>query len=180
MARQRVSSIAAPGRIESFAAIAGRDAELLILGSMPGVASLAARQYYAHPRNAFWPIMTRILELDPVAPYQRRLAALKSARIAVWDVLQSCTRPGSLDSSIVREGQVANDFAAFLRTHRRIGRVLFNGGGAEVAFRRQVLAAGIGADLQFARLPSTSPANASWSFERKLAAWRRAVWGRCA
>jgi TDG/mug DNA glycosylase family protein len=162
-------------RVLSFAPVAADDAEVLILGSMPGTASLTAGQYYAHSRNAFWPLLGRVLGFDAAAPYERRLDALRAARIALWDVLHSCRRRGSLDSSIERETQVPNDFAAFFAMHRRIDRVLFNGAKAEDVFRRHVLRVGIGASLQCVRLPSTSPANASWSFERKLGAWREAV-----
>lgn len=164
-----------PDHVHSFEPVANADARILILGSMPGAASLAAGRYYAHPRNAFWPIMTALLNLDASADYDQRLEALQRARIALWDVLRSCRRSGSLDSSIERETQVANDFEAFFAGHRRIDRILFNGAKAEDAFRRHVLSAGIGATLRLERLPSTSPANASWSFARKLDAWRAAV-----
>jgi TDG/mug DNA glycosylase family protein len=156
-------------RIRGFAPIAGRGARILILGSMPGAASLKARQYYAHPQNGFWPIMGKLLGFDPSAPYLRRERALRAAHIAVWDVLQSCVRPGSLDAQI--EQETANDFAAFFRAHRRIRHVFFNGAKAEASFRRHVRPLS-GAALQFTRLPSTSPAHASLPFGRKLAAWR--------
>ena len=156
----------------SFPPIARADARVLVLGSMPGVASLAANAYYAHRRNAFWPIMGAVLGFDPVAPYAQRLAALQAAHIAVWDVLQSCTRPGSLDASIARASEVANDFPRFFQQHPHIGHVFFNGAAAEAAFRRHVLPQLAGGGPAMARLPSTSPANASFSFERKLAAWQ--------
>lgn len=162
-------------RVTSFAPVAAVDADVLILGSMPGTASLQAGQYYAHPRNAFWPLLGSLLGFDAAAPYEQRLEALRAARIALWDVLHSCRRDGSLDSSIERETQVPNDFATFLAAHSRIDRVLFNGAKAEEVFRRHVLSRGVGAGLHAVRLPSTSPANASWSFERKLGAWRGAV-----
>jgi len=162
-------------RVQSFDAVAAPDAEVLILGSMPGAASLAAGQYYAHPHNAFWPIMAELLQFDVSSPYERRLDALKSARIALWDVLRSCHRKGSLDARIRPQTQVANDFATFLRRHRHIRGILFNGAKAEECFRRHVLRHGIGAELRYERLPSTSPANASWSRARKLAAWRHAL-----
>ncbi len=83
-------------RIHSFEPIEDRDAEVLILGSMPGRASLMAGQYYAHARNAFWPIMAELLQFEATAPYGVRVQALKAARIALWDVLHSCVREGSL------------------------------------------------------------------------------------
>jgi hypoxanthine-DNA glycosylase len=156
----------------SFAPLARGDARVLVLGSMPGVASLSAGQYYAHRRNAFWPIMGALLGFDPAAPYAQRLAALQAAHIAVWDVLQSCRRPGSLDARIERASEVANDFPGLFRQHPGIGHVFFNGTAAEAAFRRHVLPQLARGTLAMTRLPSTSPANASISFERKLAAWR--------
>jgi double-stranded uracil-DNA glycosylase len=156
-------------RIRSFAPIAGRGARILILGSMPGVASLKAQQYYAHPQNAFWPIMGTLLGFDPSAPYARRKRALEAACIAVWDVLLSCERRGSLDTMI--ENEAANDFNAFFRAQRGITHVFFNGAKAETSFRRHVLPQ-MRASLSYARLPSTSPANAGLPRRRKLAAWR--------
>lgn len=161
--------------VQSFDAIVAPDAEILILGSMPGVASLTVGRYYAHPRNAFWPILAELLQFDASCAYEERLDALRSARIALWDVLRACRREGSLDTRIRKEDQAANDFAALYRTHPRIRRVLFNGAMAEQSYARHVLADGIGSGLDYVRLPSTSPANASWSFERKLAAWRSAI-----
>ena len=156
-------------RVRSFAPIAGRGARTLILGSMPGVASLKANQYYAHAQNGFWPIVGTLLGFDPRAPYPQRVQALRTARIAVWDVLHSCVRPGSLDARI--EQEIANDFAAFFRTHRGITHVFFNGAKAEASFKRHVLPV-MKVKLRMARLPSTSPAHASLPFRRKLAAWR--------
>jgi TDG/mug DNA glycosylase family protein len=156
-------------RIRGFAPIAGRGARILILGSMPGVASLKANQYYAHLQNGFWPIMGKLLGFDPTLPYPRRTRALMAARIAVWDVLQSCEREGSLDSSIAAE--VANDFAAFFRAHPALTHVYFNGAKAEACYRRHVEPE-VGGSLRYSHLPSTSPAHASLSMARKLAAWR--------
>jgi double-stranded uracil-DNA glycosylase len=156
-------------RVRSFAPIAGRGARILILGSMPGVASLLAKQYYAHSQNNFWPIMGELLGFDPSAPYLRREQALRTAHIAVWDVLRSCVREGSLDARI--EAEIANDFDAFFRTHRGITHVFFNGAKAEASFKRAVLPE-MKVGLRFSRLPSTSPAHASLPYRRKLAAWR--------
>jgi len=156
-------------RIRSFAPIADRNARVLILGSMPGQASLDAGRYYAHPQNAFWRIAVELLRIDPQATYDTRVKALKAARIAVWDVLRSCIRPGSLDTMI--EDEIANDFDAFFRTHRGITHVFFNGAKAEASFKRAVLP-GLKTGLRFTRLPSTSPAHASLPYRRKLAAWR--------
>lgn len=162
---------------KSFPPVAAPDARVLILGSMPGTRSLARQQYYAHPRNAFWPILGTLLGFDPALPYAARLAALTGRRIALWDVLQSCHRPGSLDAAIRVADAVPNDLAGFLAAHRQVERVLFNGGTAARLFERRISADGViaGRQLVLVSLPSTSPAHAGVSRERKLAAWREAV-----
>lgn len=159
--------------VRSFAPVAARDARVLILGSMPGVASLTAQQYYAHPRNAFWPIMGALLGFAPAAPYEVRLRALTQAGIALWDVLDACVRPGSLDSAILDASIVPNDFTGFLARHRGITHVFFNGSKAADSFRRHVIPTLPSASqLTLTPLPSTSPANASTRFEHKLERWR--------
>lgn len=159
----------------SFPPIAGADAATLILGSMPGQASLDAGRYYAHPRNAFWPIMGELFGARPELEYDRRTAVLREARVAVWDVLDSCARPGSLDSAIERESMVANDFASFLASHPGVTRVFFNGAKAAELFESLVVPALGRVPLQRHRLPSTSPAHAGMKFAEKLAAWRVVV-----
>ena len=161
--------------VHSFAPIADKNAEVLVLGSMPGQASLDASQYYAHRHNAFWRIIAELLRFDVASPYTVRIKALKAARIALWDVLQSCTRVGSLDSMIQSDTQMANDFRTFFREHPQITRVFFNGVKAKACFERHVLARIDDRAMTYALLPSTSPANASLSFEQKLSAWRRIV-----
>ncbi len=156
----------------SFPPIASADARVLILGSMPGRASLAAGQYYAHPRNAFWPIMGRLLDFDSSRDYPARVDALKVAGVAVWDVLHSCHRPGSLDSAIDDDSLVANDLGGFLAAHAEIRHVFFNGAKAESCFRRHIKLTMAEPQIGFARLPSTSPAHAGMPFEKKLEAWR--------
>lgn len=156
--------------IFSFPPIAAPDAAFLILGSMPGAASLAARQYYAHPHNRFWPILGALIGAAPALPYTQRLALLKKRGIALWDVLQHCEREGSLDSAIRNE--VPNDFEAFFRAHPRIAFVAFNGQKADRSFRRQVLPALSRFSLPTVVLPSTSAAYAGMSFASKLEAWR--------
>jgi len=169
-------SRAAEMRIRGFPPIARPSARVLILGSMPSVASLVAGEYYAHPRNLFWPIMAEILGFDPGARYARRTAALARARIALWDVVASCVRPGSLDTSIRNDSIVANDFPAFLAAHPRISRVCFNGRKAEAAWRRHVAARLPATDKFDCRLlPSTSPAHAGMGYRDKLRIWRDAL-----
>jgi hypoxanthine-DNA glycosylase len=160
-------------RIEGFPPLARPDARVLVLGSMPSQASLARGQYYAHPRNAFWPVMTRLFDLR-ATDYAGRAAELTARGVAVWDVLRACTRPGSLDSAIDEASIVTNDFAGFFRAHPGIRRVYFNGAKAEAVYRRRVLPelAGAAAGLPLARLPSTSPAHASLDLAGKTAAWR--------
>ncbi len=157
-----------------FEPIADCNAEILILGSMPGQESLAAGQYYANRRNAFWKIIGQLFGFDPDAPYETRLHELKTARIALWDVLQSCTRAGSLDAKIDANSITVNDFRRFFDTHEKIRTVLFNGAKAEEAYRRHVLPSVSTLPANYLRLPSTSPAHAALSYEQKLQAWRAA------
>lgn len=148
-------------------------ARALILGSMPGGASLRQARYYAHPQNLFWPLMERFVGASPGLPYEQRLDRLRSAGIALWDVIASCERVGSLDSAI--RGAVANDFAGFFAAHPALTAVLFNGAAAETTFLRQVPAAVVPAGVRLLRLPSTSPANRGIDTEEKARAWRAAL-----
>lgn len=163
--------------VRSFEPIAAPDARVLILGTAPSIASLARQQYYGHPQNAFWAIMGELFGAGRDVAYDERKRILTARRVAVWDVLKECERPGSLDSSICRATEVANNLAAFLRDHQEVHSIFFNGTKPETAFRRHV-----GADaaklervLRYARLPSTSPAHAGRSFAEKLAAWREVL-----
>jgi double-stranded uracil-DNA glycosylase len=159
--------------VHCFPPIARPDARVLVLGTMPSPASLQARQYYAHPRNAFWPIVAALCGFDPAARYDARAAALAACGVAVWDVLAACVRPGSLDADIDDASAVTNDFAGFFATHRRIRRVCFNGAKAETLYVRRVLPALDPAPIvEYVRLPSTSPAHAGRSLAAKLEAWR--------
>ncbi len=167
----------AGARVSSFPPVAQADARILILGSMPGRESLRLGQYYAHPRNAFWRILGALTGAHPQLPYGERLARLTSNGIALWDVLHSCSRDGSLDSAIVESSIIANDFASFYAAHPQIRRVFFNGAKAQSAYMRHVqprLPASCAA-LGYARLPSTSPAHAGLSVEKKLQEWRRLI-----
>ena len=161
--------------IAGFAPVAHRTARVLVLGSMPGKASLVASQYYAHPRNAFWKIMAELTGLAPDASYDRRLEVLTMAGIALWDVLHSCKRQGSLDSAIESGSIKTNDFRTFFRGHPHIKQVCFNGAVAEHCYRKIVLPGLETGPIRYLRLPSTSPAHAALSFEEKLAAWRIAI-----
>ncbi|MCB1774205.1 MAG: DNA-deoxyinosine glycosylase [Gammaproteobacteria bacterium] len=161
-------------RVHSFAPVSRSDAERLVLGSMPGVESLRRQQYYAHPRNAFWPIMAELFGFSPGLAYPQRCRQLLEHRVAVWDVLKTCTRSGSLDSAIVPGSVVVNDFSLFLDAHPHIRLVCFNGAAAEQAYRRHVLPGlqGTAAAIRLRRLPSTSPAHAAMSRVEKTRQWR--------
>lgn len=157
----------------SFPPISRPDARLLILGSMPGKVSLRDQQYYAHPQNAFWRITADVLGFDAASPYPDRVTALQSHRIALWDVLKSCTRESSLDADIDPSTIVPNDFASFFAKHSQIRRVCFNGAKAATLFARHVtptLPSTL--ELELLQLPSTSPANAGVSRAEKLRAWQ--------
>ncbi|WP_321489436.1 DNA-deoxyinosine glycosylase [uncultured Hyphomonas sp.] len=160
--------------IQGFDPIAAPDAQILILGSMPGVASLEADQYYAHARNAFWPIMGELFGAGPEIPYAERKTILMANGIAVWDVLKFCRREGSLDADI--RAELPNDFAAFFAGHPRVRRIGLNGGKATKIFQKFAEAHAPAAAVA-TRLPSTSPAYAAMSFARKCELWRQALLG---
>lgn len=159
--------------ITGFAPIADDRATVLILGSMPGVESLSKQQYYAHPRNSFWYIIGEILGIELPPHYQQRQTALKDSGIALWDVLQACSRKGSLDSAIDKSSVITNNFGVFYASHNHIRHVFFNGKTAEGEYRRHVLPAlPERCDcLHYYSMPSTSPAMATLNREQKLASW---------
>lgn len=157
-------------RLTGLAPVAGPGARLLVLGSFPSVASLAARQYYAHPRNQFWPLLSAIWGLAGehalnALPYAERLPIAIAHGLAIWDVYAGCERQGSLDSAIAHAR--LNDLAGLIQRMPTLQGIAHNGG--ESARHIKVTQA---LGLPVFKLPSTSPANASWSFERKLAAWQ--------
>jgi hypoxanthine-DNA glycosylase len=156
--------------LTGFPPIVDDRARVLVLGSMPSAASLQQGQYYAHPRNLFWRITGEVLGFDAEDPYPVRTAALRDAGIALWDVLHSCERVGSLDASIARDSMTPNDFRGMLRSYPGIRRLFFNGAKAEQLFHRLLHLDADG--IVFRRLPSTSPANAAIGYEAKLRAWR--------
>ncbi len=157
-----------------FPPIADEQARILILGSMPSVQSLEQQQYYAHPRNAFWPIMSALFNIERDGDYHQRCQQLIKNNIAVWDVLKSCHRQGSLDSNIEPNSMIANNFNSFFQQHPKIKHLFFNGGKAEQIFKRYVVP---NLDKSFkqlnqTRLPSTSPAHAAMKIEEKLQYWQ--------
>src|SRR5574343_1313449 len=166
-------------RLYSFPPITSPQARVLIVGSMPGAASLAAGQYYAHPRNSFWWILGEIVGQPlPEKPYPQRVAALQSAGIAVWDVLKACEREGSLDSAINLRQAELNDFVDFFQQHPRLERVLCNGLLAYQLFSKQAMPTLQQAfperNIHIYRMPSTSPAHAGMNREIKVNEWRMA------
>lgn len=155
--------------LRGLAPVVAPHSRLLVLGSFPGEASLAAGHYYAHPRNLFWPILGEVLG-KPLHEwtFERRYETVLAAGLAIWDVYGACRREGSLDSEI--RDAATNDFAELHRLAPHLGAVLFNGKAAgrfeprfrDAAYRTRVM-------------PSTSPAYASMPREQKLALWREAI-----
>lgn len=166
-------------KASSFAAIIGPDARVLVLGTLPGAASLAASQYYAHPRNAFWPIMGDLTGASVALSYNERVRRLIDGRVALWDVCASARRSGSLDAAIRTDSVVPNDIGGLLRRHPDVGLICFNGVTARELFQRLVLRDLVptARDVPRLTLPSTSAAHAGMSFAKKLDAWRRALNG---
>lgn len=156
-------------KIYSFPPIVSEASRVLILGAIPGVVSLKAREYYAHPRNAFWRIMGELFGVEPSRPYEERVALVQAAGVALWDSLQTCVRPGSMDKSITDE--VANNFQAFFADYPSISHVFFNGTRSEAVFRRHALPTLTGDSRIYTRLPSTSPAHAGMTLKAKVQAW---------
>ena len=152
-----------------FPPIAASHAKILILGSLPGQRSLAASEYYAHRHNAFWRIMEALIGVQ--GDYASRCEQLTGKGIAVWDVLASSVRPGSMDADIRLDSARPNDFSGFLSTHTEVTRVGFNGRKAEQLFRQLVIPELAAPLPQLISLPSTSPAYAAMSFDDKLENW---------
>ena len=148
---------------------------VLVLGSMPSVKSLAEQQYYAHPQNRFWPMVTKILTGEDVPPavYADRLRMLREHHIALWDAIASCKREGSLDSAI--HDEIGNDFSKFLAKWPRITTILCNGGKSFQCFRRYNKALLARENLTIRQMPSTSPANARWRLDDLIAEWMKAL-----
>lgn len=158
--------------VHSFDAVTDTKTAIIVLGSMPGKASLRIGEYYAHPRNLFWTFAEEILGIERALPYSDRVSKLLLQHIGLWDVIQTCTRTSSLDSDIVERSIVPNDFASLLARRQNLRTFLFNGTKAEASFRRHVLPTLPQANtLTLMRLPSTSPANASIPLSEKREAW---------
>lgn len=166
---------------EGFAPLFSPDATVLILGSMPGAASLKAQEYYAHPRNVFWRILYEFAGETSTSflpeNYENKCRLLRHLNVALWDVLMQCERPGSLDADIRPSSEKANDFSILIKSLPGLRRILFNGKKAEQSFHKhvvQTLGSSI-ATVEMLCLPSTSPANAAVSYQQKREVWHRAL-----
>jgi len=165
--------------VQSFPPVSKPDATVLVLGSMPGLASLNEGAYYAHPRNAFWPIAiacfsdVSITEVELSQwPYEQRLQLLRDNHVALWDVLAECIRPGSLDSAIDKNSVAVNPIPAFLEKHPSIERIIFNGKAAQDMFKRHIQ---LPNPIDLITMPSTSPAMATLTPQQKHALWEQAL-----
>ncbi|WP_440225162.1 DNA-deoxyinosine glycosylase [Dokdonella sp. MW10] len=157
--------------VESFPPQVGAQCRVLVLGTAPSVRSLAMQQSYAHPQNLFWPFMGELFDAGPELAYAQRIARLHALGVGIWDVYARCERPGSLDSSIVRASEIANDIPGLAAAHPELHTIVLNGGTAQKAFRRLVLPHLPAGRVALLDLPSTSPANASIPRARKRSGW---------
>jgi TDG/mug DNA glycosylase family protein len=158
--------------ITAFPPILPKNPHTLILGTMPGGRSLELNQYYAHPQNQFWRFMGDIYGAGRELPYERRVDILKARGIAVWDVVKSCVRQGSMDSNIKKE--VVNDFEEFFRNNPSVKLVVFDSLVAEKLYMKHVIPT-LSKELRYVRVPSPSPAHASLPYSEKLALWKDAL-----
>jgi len=177
MARSRAAPTQAVphAHVLSFPPQVGEGCRVLVLGTAPSLRSLELRQSYAHPQNLFWPFMGELYDAGPRLPYEERIARLHRNGVGIWDVLERCERPGSLDSSIRADSEIPNDIPALLDLHPSIAVLAINGAKALQVFRRRIepaIAPGRRDALTVLALPSTSPANASIPRARKLELWR--------
>ena len=173
----RYPQVTGTSRRHGFEPVAGPDARVLILGTLPGVASLASGEYYAQPRNAFWRIMGAVVGAEPTMPYANRRQRLIDRRIALWDVCAHAVRPGSADAAIDVSSVEPNTIDDFLERHQEVGLVCFNGAGAASLLQHHVLPtlAARAAGIPRATLPSTSPAYASMTVADKTRIWHAAL-----
>ena len=157
-------------KVLSLNPIIDQNSQVLILGSMPGVESLAKQQYYANARNHFWRILTTIFDYEEPGDYSARISVLYESKVALWDVIHSCQRIGSLDSSI--KDEEPNDFQKLLKSYPNIKYIIFNGGKAYEVFKKQIGFSSF-SDINFIKLPSTSPTPGRnvKSFDEKLKEW---------
>lgn len=169
---------------ESFAPLTGNHLHTLILGTMPGQRSLQSRQYYAHPRNALWPILCAIVRDEEPSynvhtklSYEQRCRFVTQAGFGLWDVLASCERQGSLDSNIVKSTEIPNEIGDLAKRHPELRTVVCNGRTAEALFKRHIrpTLSDKFAELNIVCVPSSSPAMASLDLKAKYQFWRKAL-----
>lgn len=159
--------------LEGLQAQVKADCRVLVLGSMPGGMSLRQAQYYAHPRNRFWPLMAALFGVDAQAPYAARMLSLQRAGVGLWDVIARCRRRGSLDAAIVRGSEVLNPVGPLIAGLPALRLVACNGAAAHRAFQRFIAASlPAGTGVAVLGLPSTSPANAACSLQALWQAWQ--------
>jgi hypoxanthine-DNA glycosylase len=164
--RREIAEAAGAPAKRSFAPILGENPRVLVLGTLPGEESLRVQQYYAHPRNLFWPILFALFDAVPAADYDTKLAFARARRVALWDVCAEGEREASADTTIRRE--VPNRIDRLLDAHPSIGTVAFNGTGARRLHDRHFPRR---PHLAYLAMPSTSPAPARLDFAAKLAKW---------
>lgn len=167
------SGQSATGRKSSFPPVVCQSCRVLVLGSLPGEESLRQAQYYAHPRNAFWPMMAELCGFELSLPYGERLSCLLKAGIALWDVVGSGRRQGSLDQNI--QDETPNDIEALLEGLPELELICCNGGASFRYLRRYFPQLWQQGRLRIRQLPSTSPAAARWTYGQKREAWAQAL-----
>ncbi|WP_369765080.1 DNA-deoxyinosine glycosylase [Flavobacterium sp. WC2429] len=152
--------------ITSFSPFINSETKILILGTMPGIASLEKQEYYAHPRNHFWKIMCTLLDSLPISVvFEEKIKLLQNNKIGLWDVLENCERNGSLDTNI--KNQKENDFFTLFKNYPTITKIIFNGKESHKYFLKKF---GQIKGITYYVMPFTSPAN-TMSFEKKLEIW---------
>ncbi|WP_233080729.1 DNA-deoxyinosine glycosylase [Rheinheimera soli] len=162
--------------LTGLAPVLGARPRILLLGSMPGAASLLEQRYYAHPRNLFWPFMQQLFAIPVELGYQQRCQLLTAQGIALWDVIAHCERQGSLDSAIKKNSVICNAIPQLLETEPEILKICFNGAKAAEEFKRHLLPlVKHRTDIDYFQLPSSSPAHASQGKEQKLVVWAKAL-----
>ena len=161
-------------RVHSIEPIIGRHPRIIILGSMPGIISINAAQYYANPRNMFWAVLAELFDIDIDCDYETKVQQVRELPVILWDTLKTCHREGSLDSKILNTDIEANDIVALLGQYPAVRAIAFNGGASSKYFDR-LIKPQLPNDLsvELFKMPSTSPAYAGMKFEQKLELWRR-------
>ncbi|MFT5656778.1 MAG: TDG/mug DNA glycosylase family protein [Gammaproteobacteria bacterium] len=160
-------------RVHSIEPIIGRNPRIIILGSMPGIISINAAQYYANPRNMFWAVLAELFGIDTDCSYQARVEQIRELPIILWDTLKACHREGSLDSKILNTEIEANDIVGLLEQHQSVQAIVFNGAASAKYFDRLITPhMPAKRNIELLKMPSTSPANAGMGFDQKIESWK--------